>query len=76
MLKAGVRVALATDSVASNNNLNMLEEMKILALTQKGRLRDPVVLKPAEAIQMATKTEQLPCAAKAADILMKAHSQI
>lgn len=55
MLKAGVRVALATDSVASNNNLNMLEEMKILALTQKGRLRDPVVLKPAEAIQMATK---------------------
>ena len=35
MLEAGVKVGIATDSVASNNNLDMFEEMRIATLLQK-----------------------------------------
>jgi 5-methylthioadenosine/S-adenosylhomocysteine deaminase len=51
---AGVRVCLGTDGAASNNNLDMLEEMKIAALVQKHRERDATVLPAAEALAMAT----------------------
>jgi 5-methylthioadenosine/S-adenosylhomocysteine deaminase len=51
---AGVRVCLGTDGAASNNNLDMLEEMKIAALIQKQREHDATVLPAAEALAMAT----------------------
>ena len=35
MLEAGIKVGIATDSVASNNNLDMFEEMRIATLLQK-----------------------------------------
>jgi len=35
MKKAGVRILLGTDGAASNNNLDMVEEMKIASLLQK-----------------------------------------
>lgn len=54
MIKKGICVSLGTDGVASNNNLDMLEEMKIAALLQKVYNNDPESL-PAETVfQMAT----------------------
>jgi len=51
---AGIRVALGTDGAASNNSLNMLEEMKIAALVSKHRAGDPTSLPAAEAFALAT----------------------
>jgi len=54
--EAGVRVCLGTDGAASNNNLDLLEEMKIAALVQKHREKDATVLPAREALAMATTT--------------------
>ena len=51
--KAGIRVAIGTDSVASNNNLNMLEEIKFFSLLQKNRSGDPTEMKPMEVLDLA-----------------------
>lgn len=59
LLAKGVNVAIGTDSVASNNNLNMLEEIKTFALLQKGILQDPTVITPAEALYAATRAGAL-----------------
>lgn len=54
MLKAGCKVALGTDGVASNNNLNLWEEIKLMPLLQKGNTLDPTVVSPAQTIATAT----------------------
>ena len=51
---AGVNVALGTDSVSSNNNLSMVEEMRVFALIHKGVSGDPTLITPAEALAAAT----------------------
>jgi 5-methylthioadenosine/S-adenosylhomocysteine deaminase len=51
---AGVRVVIGTDGVASNNNLDLLEEIKLAALLQKHRAGDPTVLPAPEALGLAT----------------------
>lgn len=53
MRNAGIKPVLGTDGAASNNNLDMLEEMKIAAILQK-LSGDPTALPAHEAIKMAT----------------------
>lgn len=55
MMEKGVNLSLGTDGAASNNNLDMLEEMKIAALQQKVANLDPTVLKAGEVFKMATR---------------------
>ena len=49
----GVALGLGTDGVASNNNLDMFEEVKLLSLVQKHAAADPAVLPAAEALEIA-----------------------
>jgi 5-methylthioadenosine/S-adenosylhomocysteine deaminase len=55
MLDLGLNVALGTDGAASNNNLNMLEELHLAAVLHNGYHRDPTILKPAQLLAMATR---------------------
>lgn len=54
MLNAGCNVTLGTDGVASNNNLNLWEEIKLMPMLQKGTLLDPTVVSPAQTLAAAT----------------------
>jgi 5-methylthioadenosine/S-adenosylhomocysteine deaminase len=55
MLDAGVKVGLGTDGPATNNDLDMWEEMRIAAFLQKVSTMDPEVLPAAAALRMATR---------------------
>lgn len=54
LMKAGVLVSLGTDSSASNNNLDMFEEMRLAALIHKGVSGDPVAVPATAALRMGT----------------------
>ncbi|NPA47065.1 MAG: amidohydrolase family protein [Thermococci archaeon] len=54
LLNAGVNVGLGTDGSASNNNLDMLEEMKLAALLHKAHNLDPTVADAKTVFRMAT----------------------
>ncbi|MDD3268756.1 MAG: amidohydrolase [Syntrophomonadaceae bacterium] len=54
MLKAGIPVSLGTDGASSNNNLDMLQEMRSCALLHKVNTMDPTVLPAYQALEMAT----------------------
>lgn len=54
LLQKGVVVSLGTDSAASNNNLDMLEEIRLAALIHKGVSGDPTAVPALEALKMGT----------------------
>ncbi len=51
---AGIRVGLGTDSVASNNRLDLLEEARAAQLVQRARLHSSGVLAGPELLRLAT----------------------
>jgi 5-methylthioadenosine/S-adenosylhomocysteine deaminase len=54
LLRAGVTVSLGTDSVASNNNLDLFEEIRFSALLHKGVSGDPTAIPALEALKLGT----------------------
>lgn len=54
MLSCGVNVSLGTDGAASNNRLDLWDEMRFAALLHKGVKKDPTVVDACEALKMAT----------------------
>ncbi len=53
-IKKGITVGLATDGAASNNDLDMFEEMRTAALLHKVRTMDPEVMNAKAVVRMAT----------------------
>ncbi|MGC7846685.1 amidohydrolase [Desulforudis sp. 1088] len=54
LLAAGARVGIGTDGASSNNDLDMVEEMRTASFLQKVALEDPTVLPAPQAAAMAT----------------------
>ncbi len=54
MLKEGLHVGLGTDGTASNNDLDMFEEMRLATFIAKGISGDPVAVPARQTLAMAT----------------------
>ena len=54
MMKAGVRLGLATDGPMSNNSLNLFATMRSVALMQRVKYKNNILMRPAEIVEMAT----------------------
>ncbi len=54
LLASDVTVALGTDGVASNNNMDMLQEVYLAAVLSKGVFQDSVGVTAHQALEMAT----------------------
>lgn len=54
MLAAGVGVAIGTDGVASNDDLDLWEELKLAPLLARGSTGDPQAMTAATAVDVAT----------------------
>src|SRR5512133_2697059 len=55
MLELGLNVGIGTDGPASNNDLDMFEEVRLTALLATGATGDPTALPAQVALQMATR---------------------
>jgi 5-methylthioadenosine/S-adenosylhomocysteine deaminase len=55
MLAAGLKVGIGTDGTASNNDLDMFEEIRLAAFLSKGTSGDPTTLPAHMALTMATR---------------------
>ena len=54
MMDKGINVTLGTDGTASNNNLNMFEEMHLAEIMHDGYHNDPTLISTQEVLDMAT----------------------
>lgn len=54
LMERGINVALGTDGAASNNNLNMFEEMHLASILHNGYHQNPLLMQPEEVLKMAT----------------------
>ena len=55
MLEQGVKVGIGTDGPASNNDLDMFEEIRLAAFLAKGASGDPTALPARQVLEMATR---------------------
>jgi 5-methylthioadenosine/S-adenosylhomocysteine deaminase len=55
MLEVGLNVGIGTDGAASNNDLDMFEEIRLTAFVAKAVSNDPTVVPAATALTMATR---------------------
>jgi len=54
MIETGVKLGLGTDGTASNNDLDMFEEMRLATFLAKGATRDPLVVPARTTLMLAT----------------------
>lgn len=54
MLEKGINIALGTDGCASNNNLNIMQDLYLFALLYKCVTGDPTIVTPKQALSAAT----------------------
>ncbi len=54
IMDKGINLAIGTDSVASNNSLDFMEEMKVMTIGCKAHTADPTAVTPADALRAAT----------------------
>ena len=55
LLERGVNICLGTDSAASNNNLSILHELRLVTLLHKGLNYNPTAVSASEGLNMATR---------------------
>lgn len=54
LLKSGLNLSIGTDGASSNNNLSVLEDMRLAMLIAKGKTRDPSSIDAFTAMRLAT----------------------
>lgn len=53
--QAGLRISLGTDSVASNNTLDLFEEIKTAAILHRGARQDAAIVRASDVLDIATR---------------------